>query len=155
MGKRDALEWVRVRHRSPWGLLFVPPLIGGNVSQQVRLFRWLIRRGYDLLSFSYSGHGASSDRFSLRASMRDTGHMLFHASRLSDDEGLPLLGIASCYSAIPVLHAVHHLAEPIKKLVLINAIPALGPRAVVRSFVSYYRRILSVDKALPGVGAAS
>jgi hypothetical protein len=30
----------------------------------------------------------------------------------------------------------------------------LGPEAVVRSFISYYRRALSVDKALPGAGAA-
>jgi len=59
VGKKQSLEWIRVRTCSPRGLVFVPPLIGGNLSQQVSSFRWLIRREYDLVSFNYSGHGSS------------------------------------------------------------------------------------------------
>jgi len=125
------------------------------LTQQVRRFRWLIRRGYDLLSFNYSGHGASSDKFSLRASMRDTGHMLFHASRLSDSEGLPLFGIASCYSAIPVLHAAHSLKEPVRRLVLINGIHSLGAHAMLRSFFRYYRSAVYQERRFLGIGAAA
>jgi hypothetical protein len=106
----------------------VPPLIGGSLSQQVSSFRSLIRREYDLVSFNYSGHGSSSDQFSLGATIRDTFYMLTRTYSLCKKEQLPLFGIASCYSAIPILYAVHHLAEPLKGLVLINAIPNLpGP----------------------------
>jgi pimeloyl-ACP methyl ester carboxylesterase len=153
IGQRDVLEWIRVRNVSPQGLVFVPPLIGGTISQQVNAFRWLIRRGYDLFSFNYSGHGDSSDRFSLGATLRDTRHMLGRAAGLSQKENLPLLGIASCYSAMPVMYATYRLGEPIRKLVLINGIPTLGPQAVMRSFSLYYRKILFTRKGPLGVGA--
>jgi hypothetical protein len=152
--QKDVLEWVRVRNRSPKGLVFVSPLIGGTISQQVNAFRWLIRRDYDLFSFNYSGHGDSSDKFSLGATLRDTWHMLGFAADVSQREKLPLLGIASCYSAMPVLFAAHQLREPIKKLVLINGIPTLGPQAVLQSFFLYYRKIFTTRKAPVGVGAA-
>ncbi|MCK4790323.1 MAG: hypothetical protein KAV87_41685 [Desulfobacteraceae bacterium] len=148
VGKKQSLEWIRVRTCSPRGLVFVPPLIGGNLSQQVSSFRWLIRREYDLVSFNYSGHGSSSDRFSLGATMRDTLHMLCRTWRLTEKEQLPLFGIASCYSAIPMLYATHCLKEPIKKLVLINAISSLGPQAVISSFMTYYRKVFPTRKSL-------
>ena len=154
IGQRDVLEWLRVRNASPQGLVFVPPLIGGTISQQVNSFRWLIRRGYDLLSFNYSGHGDSSDKFSLGATLRDTWYMLGRAVRLSQHENLPLLGIASCYSAMPVLHAAYRMAEPLKRLVLINGIPTLGPRAVLQSFFYYYQKVFPDRKGPLGVGAA-
>jgi len=47
---KKSLEWVRVRNGSPQGFEFVLPLIGGNVSQQVIAFRWLVRQGYNLFS---------------------------------------------------------------------------------------------------------
>lgn len=141
IGKRNGLEWVRVINPFPKGIIFVPPLIGGNLSQQVSSFRWLIRRQYDLISFNYSGHGHSSDKFSLGATVRDTLHMLRHTSRLSQEESLPLYGIASCYSAIPLLYAAHCLSEPFKRLVLINAITELGTQPVIKSFLTYYRML--------------
>ena len=155
LGKGNTLDWLRVRNGHPRGLVFVPPLIGGELSQQVSTFRWLIRRKYDLLSFSYSGHGHSSGTFSLGATLTDTFHMLGHASRLSEKEQLPLLGIASCYSAIPFLHALYHLAEPAIKLVLINAIPTLGPRAVVCSFLAYYGKVFTGKKRPLGLRTAA
>lgn len=139
VSETESLEWVRVRDSSSRGLLFVSPLIGGSLSQQMRGFRALIREGYDLISFNYSGHGRSSDRFSLGAIVRDTSHMLAHTCLLGRQEHLPLFGIASCYSAIPILSAVHHFEEPLKGLVLINAIPNLSPRAGMKSFLTYYR----------------
>ena len=148
VGRRKSLEWARVRNPSPRGLIFVPPLIGGSLSQQVSSFRSLIRREYDLVSFNYSGHGSSSDQFSLGATIRDTFYMLTHTYSLCKKEQLPLFGIASCYSAIPILYAVHHLAEPLKGLVLINAIPNLSPRAVMRSFLAYYRRVFPTKRSL-------
>jgi hypothetical protein len=151
---RQSIQWIRVRNPAPRGIIFVPPLIGGHLSQQVRYFRWLIRKKYDVFTFNYSGHGSSSGKFSLGASMRDTLHMLCHTCRLSKQEGLPLFGIASCYSAIPILHAAHHLAEPIKKLVLINAIPKLNPQATMKSFLTYYQKMVPTHNRLQGVKAA-
>ena len=148
IGTKKILEWGHVRNSSPIGIIFVPPLIGGKLSQQVISFRCLIRRKYDFVSFNFSGHGGSSDKFSLKATIQDTLHMLLHVCRLSRKEGLPLYGIASCYSAIPILYAAHSLEEPFKRLVLINAIPELCLHSVINSFFSYYREEFSPHKSL-------
>jgi hypothetical protein len=55
---------------------------------------------------------------------------------------------------MPVLYAAHRLGEPIRRLVLINGIHNLGPQAVLHSFFLYYRRLLSRNKGILGVGAA-
>lgn len=149
IGRKKRIEWCRVRNAFPQGFVFVPPLIGGKLSQQIVSFRWLIRRRYDFVSFNFSGHGGSSDKFSLKSTIQDTLHMLLHVCRLSQKESLPLYGIASCYSAIPILHAAHSLGEPFKRLVLINAIPKLCPGSVINSFFAYYREKFSSHKS-PG-----
>jgi len=154
-GKNKSIEWGRIRNESPKGLIFVPPLIGGKLSQQVISFRWLIRKRYDFVSFNFSGHGGSSDKFSLKSSTHDTLHMLLHVCRLSQKEKLPLYGIASCYSAIPILYAAHSLGEPFKRLVLINAISKLCLKSVFNSFFSYYREKFLPHKNLrKTIGAA-
>ncbi len=142
IGQGNTLEWTRVRNPSPRGLIFLPPLIGGNLSQQIGMFRWLTRNRYDLISFNYSGHGNSSGKFSLRATLRDTLLMLQYAYSLSKKEQLPLFGIASCYSAIPLLYAASRLKEPLGGVVLINAVLKLSPGAVLRSFGAHYRKII-------------
>lgn len=147
-GKNKSIEWGHIRNVSPRGLIFVPPLIGGKLSQQVISFRWLIRKKYDLISFNFSGHGGSSGKFSLKSSNQDTLHMLLHVCRLSQKESLPLYGIASCYSAIPILYAAHSLEEPFKRLVLINAISKLCLKSVINSFFLYYREKFSPHKSL-------
>ncbi len=156
IGQGNTLEWTRVRNPSPRGLVFLPPLIGGNLSQQIGMFRWLTRNSYDLISFNYSGHGNSSDKFSLRSTLRDTSHMLQYAHSLSKKEQLPLFGIASCYSAIPLLYAAYCLKEPFGGVVLINAVLKLSPGAVVRSFGAHYRRIfptrIGIKKTLTAIG---
>ncbi|MDP2991948.1 MAG: hypothetical protein Q8N82_01135, partial [Deltaproteobacteria bacterium] len=83
-----------------------------------------------------------------------TLHMVRHMSRVSEEEQLPLYGVASCYSAIPLLSAAHCLTEPFKKLVLINAITALNPEAVISSFAAYYRKMARTKKSLRSVVAA-
>jgi len=147
-GKNKSIEWGHIRNASPKGLIFVPPLIGGKLAQQVISFRWLIRKKYDLISFNFSGHGDSSDKFSLKSSNQDTLYMLLHVCRMSQKESLPLYGIASCYSAIPILYAAHSLKEPFKRLVLINAISKLCLKSVINSFFSYYRKKFSPHKSL-------
>jgi len=154
-GRRDWIEWASVRNTSPCGLIFLPPLIGGNVSHGIGMFRWLIRKGYDLISFNYSGHGNSSGRFSLGATLRDTVHMLAHAQRLASTRRLPLFGIAPCYSAIPLLYSAYRLKEPLQGIVLINAVLRLNPAAVARSFWTHYRKMfpaqIGIKKCLTAV----
>ncbi|OEU67423.1 MAG: hypothetical protein BBJ57_08895 [Desulfobacterales bacterium PC51MH44] len=152
--RRKCLEWVRVRHPSPRGIVFVLPLIGGDLSQQVSQFRGLIQAKYDLFSFNYSGHGSSSDKFSLKATIQDTLYMLSHALGISEQAQLQLYGIASCYSAIPLLHSIHSLGEPFKRLVLINAIPRLSSRALIKSFFAYYRRIFPAQNSMRSLRTA-
>ena len=151
---RKYLDWVRVRHPSPRGIVFILPLIGGSFSQQVIQFRGLIKEEYDIFSFNYSGHGSSSDKFSLKATIRDTLHMLSHALRISEQARLQFYGIASCYSAIPLLYSIHSLGEPFKKLVLINAIPELSSWVLIKSFLAYYRRIFPVQNSMQSLGTA-
>lgn len=154
-GRRDWIEWASVRNTSPCGLIFLPPLIGGNVSHGIGMFRWLIRKGYDLISFNYSGHGNSSGRFSLGATLRDTVHMLTHAQQLASTRRLPLFGIAPCYSAIPLLYSAYRLKEPLQGIVLINAVLRLNPAAVARSFWTHYRQMfptqIGIKKGLTAV----
>lgn len=81
--------------------------------------------------------------------------MLSCACRLTDKEQLSLFAIGPCYSAVPLLYAVYHLGEPVKRLVLVNAIPRLGPQAVMSSFIAYYRKFFPAQRGLPGLSAAA
>ncbi len=153
-GRISGLEWAQVRCARPRGLLFIPPLIGGEFSQQVSLFRRLVRRGYDLISFNYSGHGNSSGRFSPGAALRDTQTMLRHVRRIGTRQHLPIVGIGSCYSTIPLVHAADNLREPMRAIVLINPIIRLCPVTVARSFFSYYRHLCGIRGKLRKVSDA-
>jgi len=144
-----SLEWIRVKTLCPKAIAFIPPLIGGHYSQQVRYFRPLLYKNIDIISFNYSGHGNSTDKFSLEASLRDTIEMLNQAFKTSRNEKIPLYGIASCYASIPLFYACVYLKEPLIKIVLINAVCDLNPKAVIRSFMSYYRNIYHAQKKIP------
>ncbi len=143
------LEWVRVRVPEPRGILFVPPLIGGDYVQQVRHFRRPIRRGYDLVSFNYAGHGGSTDKFSLEGTIRDTRLILDQAVRIGRRDRLPIYGIGACYPAIPLLFWAGSPEGTFQKIVLINAILRLSPRAVVRSFLDYYDDLRRTRRRVP------
>ncbi|QTA78973.1 alpha/beta hydrolase fold-containing [Desulfonema limicola] len=143
------LEWVRIKTDCPRAIAFIPPLIGGHYSQQVRYFRPLLYKNFDIISFNYSGHGSSTDKFSLEASLRDTLDILKQALYISRNENLPLYGIASCYASIPLFYACTCLKEPLIKIVLINAVCHLNPKAVIKSFISYYRDIYYSQKKIP------
>lgn len=144
-----SLETVRVRVASPRGLIFIPPLIGGDAAQQIRHFRPLIRMGYDLVSFSYSGHGRSTDRFSHGEALRNTRSLLGIVARENQGDALPMAGIACCYGAIPLIYGNSRLDPPLKKLVLINAVFDLSPKAALASFLRYYREIHGRGRPLP------
>ena len=96
------LETVRIRVKAPRGLLFAPPLIGGDAAQQVRHFRRLTAMGYDFVTFSYPGHGRSTGRFSHAAAVRDTKVLLRRVAKESREDGLPMAGIGCCYGAIQI-----------------------------------------------------
>jgi pimeloyl-ACP methyl ester carboxylesterase len=135
-------------------LVIAPPLIGGHALQQLRLLRPLVRRHYDLLSFSYSGHGESKGTFSIQASMDNSEIALNLALAQSRQEKLPLFGIASCFSAIPLLQAVHQQGEPTAKMVLINALPNLHWEKMVYPFYRYWRKSTQAHLTLSGLKTA-
>jgi len=138
-GANRRLEWVWVRRSGASTLVFVPPLIGGNLSQPAAEFRFLTRRGCDLFSFSFSGHENSGGKFSLGKSIEDTERMLTRAASIADREGLNLDGVGLCYSAIPLLHAIRSRPAAIGRLVLISAVPALNTGIILRSFIDFVR----------------
>ena len=119
------------------GILFAPPLIGAGFSNEIGNLRGFLRKGYELFSFNYAGHGKSSGRFRLRTTLRDTAHALEFLLERAGEK--PVYGIASCYSAIPLIHAAHSRGEPLEKIVLVNAVSRILPRATIASFASYYR----------------
>jgi hypothetical protein len=129
-------------------------LVGGGGVHQVRTFRPLIAAGYDLFSFCYSGHGRSSGRFSLGASLADAEAALGEAAETAQRERLPLQGVAACYGAIPLLHASARLGEPMGRIAIINAILDLAPGAVARSFFRYYDEVRRADDRLPRLSEA-
>lgn len=139
VGGNRRLEWLRIRSAGARTLVFIPPLIGGGLSQPVAEFRFLVRRGCDLFSFSFCGHENSSGKFSPGKSIEDTEAMLSLAATIADREGLRLDGIGLCYSAIPLLHAVRSRRAPMRRIVLISAVPALSAAMILGSFLEYVR----------------
>jgi pimeloyl-ACP methyl ester carboxylesterase len=149
-----AIDWIHIRAADPRAVLFVPPLIGGHHAQQVRHFRRLIRRGYDLVSFNYAGHGDSAGKFSLEAALTDTRAALQRAAAVSQREGLPLYGIGVCYPAIPLLACAARFPGVFHKIVLVNAIMGLRPRAIIRSFFDYYSELRRTESRVPRIAEA-
>jgi pimeloyl-ACP methyl ester carboxylesterase len=139
-GSVEGVEWMRSRSRLPKGLVIAPPLIGGHALQQLRMLRPLVRRRLDLLSFSYAGHGASEGDFSLRATIDNSLAALDLATTVGRFHRIPLFGAASCFAAVPMLHAIHQRGEPLEKLVLINALPHLRYEKMAYEFYRYWRR---------------
>jgi pimeloyl-ACP methyl ester carboxylesterase len=145
---------VRTAAARPRGIVFAPPLIGGRAAQQVRMLRPLIRRGFDLLTFSFSGHGASAGRFCLASSIIDTEQMLAVAVEDGRRRHIPVYGLASSYSAIPLLCASHRRREPLTGLVLINPLAEIRLAAAVSSFLAFFRRVRATPGARTGIGEA-
>ena len=134
------VEWMRSHGSSPQGLVIAPPLIGGHALQQLRLLRHLVRRRLDLISYNFSGHGASKGAFSIQDSVENSLVALDMAVGQSRKEGLPLYGIASCFAAIPMLQTVYQRSEPLSKMVLINALPNLQWEMMAVEFYRYWRK---------------
>jgi pimeloyl-ACP methyl ester carboxylesterase len=111
----------------------------------IRQLRQLARSDYNLVSFSYAGHGRSTPPFSLQASLRDTDYMFDLAARDSRSARLPLFGVGLCYGSIPMLSAAHKACPGIRGIVLINALPRLFSFNLVRSIADEYRSIRRVE----------
>ncbi|MEE4604779.1 MAG: hypothetical protein V2J65_26115 [Desulfobacteraceae bacterium] len=139
--KNRKIEWAMLGACNTRGLILAPPLIGGTFAQQLNLLRWLAKMNLAIISFNYSGHGKSTDKFSLKTSIDNTMVMASEASKMCRQTGLPLLGIGGCYSAIPLLFTAHKLSEPFSRVVLINPLIDLKPSAVIKSFLDYYQRL--------------
>ncbi len=136
------VQWVHIQREGTdsKGVIFAPPLVGGAFSHEIKNMRKLIRSGYDLFSFNYAGHGKSSGKFRLKSTLDNTAEALEFLIRRSNAK--PLYAVASCYSAIPLIHAAHRKNEPLKKIALINAICHINPKAVINAFLSYHRNAL-------------
>lgn len=140
-GKGRRLEWINAEPSAPGGILFVPPLIGGNGSQQVRMFRSLVRGGMRLITFSYAGHAGSSGIFSIKRAFSDTKLMLDLTRETASRTGLTVSGLGACFSAMPLIHAAVSAGEPLHSLVFINPISEVSATAVMTSFAAHYGRM--------------
>ncbi len=138
-GGGHQLEWMQFCSPRPRGTIFAPPLVGGDGLLVLRHLRPLRSRGYNLLSFNYSGHGLSSRPFSIRQSFRDTRSLLNFARRDRLRFTEPHYGLGICYAAIPLVNALQQCGEPLPRVVLINAIPRLFSRHLLHSFWDFRR----------------
>ncbi len=87
----------------PLRLVYVVPLIGSGASQQLLLFKNMVKRGSALLSFEYRGHGASSGTFAMEKSLEDSRTVLCWAQHYASERGIPLHALSTCYGNIPML----------------------------------------------------
>ncbi len=142
-GDGHQLEWMQVVPPQSRGTLFAPPLVGGDGLLTIRYLRPFRSRGYNLMSFNYSGHGRSSRPFSIRQSFHDTHCLLALAQRRPDRFPRPLHGVGICYAATPLLDTLQRTGEPLSRLVLINAIPQLFSRHLLHSFWDFHRQLQS------------
>jgi len=138
-GVARGVEWIWAGSSKPRGIVFVPPLIGGHALQQIRVLRPLVRRNLDLLSFNYAGHGNSAGPFCLQNSVDNCLTLMDRTVNQSRKANLPIFGVASCYGALPMLHALGQLKEPLSKLVLINAVPHWRWNRLAASFIRYWQ----------------
>ncbi len=138
-GSVHGVEWMHSRSRTPCGLIVAPPLIGGHALQQLRLLRPLVRRHLDILSFSYAGHGASRGAFSVQASIDNCLAAIDLAAEICHSKSIPVYGVASCFAAMPMLHAISLRGEPLERLILINALPHLPWEKLVFDFYRFWR----------------
>lgn len=153
-GNGRRIEWVKAGPASPKGIVFVPPLIGGDASQQVKMFRGLIRGGLQLVTFSYAGHAGSSGIFSLKEAFRDTRLMLHLAGDLATRSGAALVGLGACFSAMPLLQAAATMGEPLHRLAFINPIAEISTVDVAASFAAHYGRLNRHSGTIVGPGRA-
>lgn len=147
VASRQVLEWIHLRREKPHGTLFSPPLVGGSGLLAARQLRQLARSQYNLVSFSYAGHGRSTPPFSLKTSLRNTRSMLNLAVRESRKEELPLFGIGLCYGSIPMLHAASRAGPSVRGIVLINALPRLFSFNLMRTIADDCRHARRVGRA--------
>ncbi|MHB1033310.1 MAG: alpha/beta hydrolase family protein [Pirellulales bacterium] len=87
----------------PQRVVFISPLVGAGAAQPLLIFRNLTRRGSILLSFEYRGHGRSTGRFELDATLSDVHHALIWAWNYANGRGLSLHGFATCYGTVSLL----------------------------------------------------
>ena len=153
-GVEGGVVWMQACGPAPHGMVLSPPLIGGHALLQFRMLRPLVRRGLDLLSFNYAGHGESRGTFSIQAALDNTLAILDLALSKSRAAGVPLNGFASCFAAVPLLYAAQQRHEPLTKMVLINAVPHLRVERIVGDFLRYWHSKGLRTPAPQGVAAA-
>lgn len=137
-GDDDRIEWGRLCSRAPHQIIFAPPLIGGGLPYHLRLLRPLVHHGIDIVSFNYAGHGATTGKFTLKRALTDTARILDMVGQLGRKKGLPVVGLASCFGSIPLLHAACSADHSLDKMVFINWITEITPFPAIKSFVKFY-----------------
>jgi pimeloyl-ACP methyl ester carboxylesterase len=137
------------------GIVFAPPLIGGDVAQQIRYLRSLINSGFDLVSFTYSGHGRSSGSFCLSTALADTYAAATFLRRRLAHTSMPVFGVGCCFAAIPLLEVVAKLNGLCQGIVLLNAITHFGIYRWLRSFFVFYGKLIQQEGRPPALQTAA
>ncbi len=84
-------------------LVFLVPLVGSSASQQILMFKGMVKRGSALLSFEYRGHGRSTGNFSVEKSLEDSRTVYAWAAAHALQQGIPLHVLSNCYGTLAML----------------------------------------------------
>lgn len=84
-------------------LVYLVPLVGSGASQQILMFKGMVKRGAALLSFEYRGHGRSTGTFSVEKSLEDSLTVYAWARAYAQEQELPLHVLSNCYGTLAML----------------------------------------------------
>ena len=137
------LEGVVAWPARPKALAIAVPLVGGTATQQIRLFRTLLRGGTGLASFTFRGHPRSEGTFSFAATLTDTAEAVERVMARAAERGVPVHLLGASYATIPLVLAVSRHAEwAIRSFVAVSGFPGLEDLlALFGPFLAGYARI--------------
>jgi fermentation-respiration switch protein FrsA (DUF1100 family) len=77
-----------------------------NITAHHRAFLWAVPRGYDLISWDYSGYGRSTGSPGREQIYRDSLTMLEYAVRMKEEKGYPLIAVGQSLGGAVLLGAL-------------------------------------------------
>jgi hypothetical protein len=117
-------------------IVLTAPLVGGSSRQQVLILKSLLdsEKKTRLYSFDYSGHRVSPENiyFSITDSVKETKEMIRYAIGMSQEIGVPLHLVGTCFGTISILLALEELHWPEEITSFTSAFGLVGMNTIIK-----------------------
>jgi hypothetical protein len=117
-------------------IVLTAPLVGGSSRQQVLILKSLLdsEKNTRLYSFDYSGHRVSPDDiyFSITDAIIETKEMIRYAIGISQELGVPLHLVGTCFGTISILLALEELQWPEEITSFTSAFGLVGMNSIIK-----------------------